>query len=429
MTIHVVRAGDTIESIATQYGVTTQRIITDNELPNPQNLLVGQSLGIRFPNVVHTVVAGDTLTSIARQYDVTTTQILQHNPRIAAQDTLTPGDLLVITFAAEEVIGKLLINGYAYPFIDRSVLRKTLPFLTYLSLFTYGFSATGELVPIEDEELIAIAKSYGVAPVMMLAPMTAEKNFSSAVAHDMFVNPAGQTQLINNILANMQAKGYRALDIDFEYVLPEDKDLFIQFIQNVKNKLSPLGLLTFVALAPKTSAEQVGLLYEAHDYAAIGAIADQVLLMTYEWGYLFSPPMATAPLNNVRRVLEYGVSVIPPNKILMGIPNYAYDWPLPYVKNITQAESIGNQEAIERAVRFGVTIQFDEPSQAPFYNYTVDSVDHTVWFDDVRSMNAKFRLIPELGLNGAGVWQIMKFFPGLWLVVDSLFTVNKVDVG
>ncbi len=137
--------------------------------------------------------------------------------------------------------------------------------------------------------------------------------------------------------------------------------------------------------------------------------------------------MATAPLNNVRRVLEYGVSVIDPNKILMGIPNYAYDWPLPFVRGETAAESIGNQQAIERGVQYGVTIQFDELAQAPFYNYTnAEGVEHVVWFDDVRSMNAKFSLIPELGLKGAGVWQIMRFFPGLWLVVASRFSVTKI---
>jgi spore germination protein len=137
--------------------------------------------------------------------------------------------------------------------------------------------------------------------------------------------------------------------------------------------------------------------------------------------------MATAPLNNVRRVLTYGVSVIDPNKILMGIPNYAYDWPLPFVRGETAAESISNQQAIERAAQNRVIIQFDELAQAPFYNYTTpEGVEHVVWFDDVRSMNAKLSLIPELGLEGAGVWQIMNYFPGLWLVVASRFAVTKV---
>jgi spore germination protein len=427
MTIHVVQTGDTLSSIAEQYGVTSEQIIIENELPNPDNLVVGQSIGIRVPEVVHTVVEGDTLFSIAEQYDVTPNRILQNNPRVAVDEFLSTGEELVITYEGDQVEDTIIINGYAYPFIDREVLRRTLPFLTYLSIFTYGFTPEGELVPIEDEELIAIADEFGVGPIMMLAPMNAEQAFDSGIAHAMFINPTGQTNLINNIVANMQAKGYVGLDIDFEFVLPEDKQNFLNFITAVNERLDTEGFITMVALAPKTSGEMTGLLYEAHDYPTIGAVADYVLLMTYEWGYTYGPPMATAPLNNVRRVLTYGVSVIDPDKILMGIPNYAYDWPLPFVRGETAAESIGNQQAIERAVQYGVTIQFDELAQAPFYNYTTaEGVEHVVWFDDVRSMNAKFSLIPELGLTGAGVWQIMRFFPGLWLVVASRFGVTKV---
>lgn len=427
MIIHVVQAGDTLSSIAEQYGVTPERIIIENELPNPDRLVVGQSIGIRVPDVVHTVVSGDTLFSISEQYDITPNRILQNNPQVAANEFLSEGEVLVITYEGDEVIDALTINGYAYPFIDREVLRSTLPFLTYLSIFTYGFSPAGELVPVEDEELIAIAKEFGVGPIMMLAPMTAEGAFSSQVAHEMFINPEGQAALINNIVANMQAKGYVGLDIDFEFILPEDKQNFLNFITAVHERLEAEGFITLVALAPKTSGEMTGLLYESHDYPTIGAVADKVLLMTYEWGYTYGPPMATAPLNMVRRVLEYGVSVIDPDKILMGIPNYAYDWPLPFISKETAAESISNQEAIERAAQYGVTIEFDELAQAPFYYYTnAEGVQHVVWFDDVRSMKAKLALIPELGLNGAGVWQIMNFFPGLWLVVASQFTVTKI---
>ncbi len=287
MIIHVVQAGDTLSSIAVQYGVTPERIIIENELPNPDRLVVGQSIGIRVPDVVHTVTSGDTLFSISEQYDITPNRILQNNPRVAANEFLTPGEELVITYEGDEVIDTLTINGYAYPFINREVLRSTLPFLTYLSIFTYGFSPTGELVPVEDEELIAIAQEFGVGPIMMLAPMTAEGAFSSQVAHEMFINPEGQANLINNIVANIQAKGYVGLDIDFEFILPEDTQNFLNFITAVQERLSAEGYITMVALAPKTSGEMTGLLYEAHDYPTIGAVADMVLLMTYEWGYTY----------------------------------------------------------------------------------------------------------------------------------------------
>lgn len=427
MIIHVVSPGETLSSIANQYGVTEERIITDNELPNPNNLVVGQSIVILYTDVTHTVVQGDTLYGIAEQYGVTPTQILQNNPWISEAEGLVPGQVVVIRFQKDENLGSLLINGYAYPFIDRTVLRKTLPYLTYLSIFNYGFTPEGDLIPADDEELIQLALDYAVAPLLVLAPMDASGNFNSDIAHQMFINTEGQARLIQNILTTLQTKGYRGVDIDFEFVIPEDRQLFIDFITNMKNALEPEGYIVTVALAPKTSGEQAGLLYSAHDYPAIGGIADLVLLMTYEWGYAFGPPMATSPLANVRRVLEYGVSVINPDKILMGMPNYAYDWPLPFIRNQTQAESISNVEAIMRAVEYGVTIQFDEESQSPFYYYTdTEGVAHVVWFDDARSMNAKFRLIPELNLRGAGIWQIMNFFPGMWLIVNNLFTVEKV---
>lgn len=136
--------------------------------------------------------------------------------------------------------------------------------------------------------------------------------------------------------------------------------------------------------------------------------------------------MATSPIDKVREVLEYGVSVIDPNKILMGVPNYSYDWTLPFVQGESMAEALSNQEAIARAAQYGVTIQFDEVAQSPFYEYTdAAGAAHIVWFDDIRSMNSKLRLIPEYGLAGAGVWQIMNYFPGLWMVVNELFTVNR----
>nr|WP_275940495.1 LysM peptidoglycan-binding domain-containing protein [Herbinix luporum] len=421
--IHVVQPGETLNTIAEQYGVTPERLIIDNELPNPENLVVGQSMIVRIPTEVYTVQPGDTLASIASSYDITTKDLLRNNPWAAVE--LNPGQTLVITFEEESKLSNALINGYAYPFIDRNTFRKTLPFLTYQSLFTYGFTPEGDLVPLDDSELIGIGYQEGVRPIMMLAPVNAEMNFDSQIAHDMFVNEAGQSRLIDNIVATMQEKGYVGLDIDFEFILPEDRQLFINFISNVKNRLEPLGLLTFVALAPKTSGEMTGLLYEAHDYPVIGAIADIVLLMTYEWGYLYGPPMATAPLNNVRQVLEYGVSVIPREKILMGIPNYAYDWALPFVQGESMAEAITNQEAIARAARYGVTIEFDEAAQAPFYYYTDEQgVQHVVWFDDARSMNAKLGLIPEFQIRGAGVWQIMNFFPALWMVVNELFNIE-----
>lgn len=131
--------------------------------------------------------------------------------------------------------------------------------------------------------------------------------------------------------------------------------------------------------------------------------------------------MAVAPLDQVRRVVEYAVTEIAPEKINLGIPNYGYDWTLPFVRGTTAARTIGNVEAIQIAIQNNAVIQFDETAQSPFFNYTSDGIFHEVWFEDVRSIQAKFELIKEFGLRGAGYWQLMRWWRANWLLLLGNF--------
>lgn len=427
MVIHVVQRGENLYSIANQYGVPLSQILNDNQPPDPARLVVGQTLVIRFPLQVHTVQSGQTLQAIAQQYGLSLRQLQRNNPILGGGTTIYPGQTLVITYR-QELEGTLSVNGYAYPFIDRSLLQSTLPFLTYLTPFTYGITEEGNLVDLNDEELIAAAVSSGVAPLMHLSTLTEEGGFSNELASLVLNNAEIQNRLIENIVATIQQKGYRGLDVDFEFVFARDAGPYAAFIRNLTQTLNPLGYPVIVALAPKTSATQRGLLYEGHDYAALGAAANQVLLMTYEWGYTYSPPMAVAPLPNVRSVVEYALTEIPPEKIWLGIPNYGYDWPLPFVQGQTRATSISNRYAVQLALRYNAEIQFDERAQTPWFQYRDENgVQHEVWFEDARSIRAKLALIPEYGLWGAGYWNLMRPFPKNWIVLASLYNIRDAQ--
>jgi len=168
-------------------------------------------------------------------------------------------------------------------------------------------------------------------------------------------------------------------------------------------------------------------LYEGKDYRALGEAADHLLLMTYEWGYTYGPPMAVAPINQVRRVVEYAVTEIPREKLDLGIPNYGYDWTLPFERGVSMARTLGNVEAVQIAISQGAEIQFDELAQCPYFRYTDDNTgrEHGVWFEDVRSLQAKFNLINEYGLRGCGYWQIMQWFRANWLLLRENFFVRK----
>lgn len=379
MEIYVVKAGDTVDSIAASFNLAPETIIYDNQIPYPYALAIGQAL------------------------------LLSAEP---APST---------SFSA-------YTNGYAYPFIDPGVLSDTLPFLTSLSVFSYGFTTQGALVPpaLDDSFMIAAAYENQTRPILTLTPFGPDGQFNNYLITVMVNDEAVKAALLENLLAVLQEKGYLGVDIDFEYILPEDRLPFAAFVADTRSYLSPYGYTVSVALAPKTSDDQAGLLYEGKDYALLGEAADSVLLMTYEWGYTYGPPMAVAPLNKVRQVVEYAVTRIPPEKIDLGIPNYGYDWALPYVRGTSKAVTVGNLEAVQLAIDHGASISFDEVSMSPFFQYEENGILHEVWFEDVRSLKEKFSLLPEYGLRGFGYWQIMRFFRANWLLLQNTFQIRKL---
>ena len=110
--------------------------------------------------------------------------------------------------------------------------------------------------------------------------------------------------------------------------------------------------------------------------------------------------MAVAPLPNVRAVVEYALTEIPAEKLWLGVPNYGYDWPLPFLQGETRATSISPQYAVSLAARYRSSISYDETAQAPWFRYTDENgTEHEVWFEDARSIRAKLSLIPEYGLD------------------------------
>jgi spore germination protein len=118
-----------------------------------------------------------------------------------------------------------------------------------------------------------------------LTPFDETGNFNNLLIHDLITSEDAINRLMTQILELMQEKNYSGINIDFEFILAEDKDTFTSFVQQVAARMKAQGYETSVALAPKTSADQKGVVYEGKDYKALGEAADHVLLMTYEWGY------------------------------------------------------------------------------------------------------------------------------------------------
>lgn len=377
MDIYVVKQGDTIDAIASSYGTTPEEISYANQIPYPYRLAVGQAL-------------------------------------------------LLKSGASRNTGREAVANGYAYPYISPWVLRQTLPYLTGMLVFSYGFTVEGELLsPVpSDDWMLETAAEFGRNSILTLTPLGPDGRFSNELIHGMLQNEEGKERLMEELLAEMRRSSFSGVDVDFEYILAEDRDLFTEFVAELRRRMNAEGYRVSVALAPKTSADQPGLLYEGKDYRGLGEAADEVLLMTYEWGFKLGPPMAVAPLNKVRQVVEYALTEIPAEKILLGVPNYGYDWILPFVRGESQAVTIGHVEAVQIAIANGVPIQYDETAQSPFFLYEREDVMHEVWFEDVRSLERKYDLIREFGLRGMGVWQIMRLFRAMWLLYEDFYTIS-----
>ena len=424
MQIYVVKPGDTLYSIGRALSLAPGFLARYNGLREPYRLAVGQSLLVLRPEKTVTVRAGDTLSSIAASAGTDVLSLYRMNPNLSGSDRLYP-DQILVTQLEQSRTRSVFAGGYAYPYVQESVLRGILPFAGVLMPFTYGFTPEGALVPMDDERLLALAEDYGVRPFLHLSTLTAAGTFSAAQAVVVLRSETLQQTLAGAVLQTMREKGYMGLDVDFEYLGRELAEAYAQFLSRLHELLAPYGLPLIAALAPKTSANQPGTLYEGHDYAAIASACDAVLLMTYEWGYTYGPPMAVAPVGAVRRVVEFALTQMDAAKILLGFPNYAYDWTLPFTAGATRAQSIGNEAAPLLAAQYGAEIQFDTQSQTPYFTYLDEAGQpHEVWFEDARSAQAKFDLLSEYGLLGLGYWNFMRPFTAGFSLQNYLFTAS-----
>ncbi len=422
MIIHVVNWGDILWKIAKYYNTSVERIANINNLQNPDKLLVGQPLLIPTDVTTYTIKYGDVLWKIAAKYGVSVENIMKTN-HIINPNFLYPGTKITIPKREKQIID---VNGYLYTLGEDAVaiVEEVGDNLTYLSPFAYLMKEDGGLQGIDDTAAIKTAIEKNIVPMMVIT------NFSSTIrgenlAHDVLNNPKTIQTLQKNIISIMKEKGYKGLNIDFENVLPVDREAYNRFLKSTVDIMHEEGFFVSTALAPKTNANQAGLLYEAHDYAAHGKFADFVILMTYEWGWRGSPPRAISPINEMERVLDYAVTVIPKEKILLGFQIYARDWKLPFIEG-NVAETFSIQEAMDIAYKYNATIHYDVISQSPFYIYTDENgIAHEVWFEDARSAQAKFDLVKDYDLRGLSYWVLGYPFQQNWELLEDNFIVRK----
>ncbi|MFE8704191.1 glycoside hydrolase family 18 protein [Cytobacillus sp. FJAT-54145] len=426
MQIHVVQQGQSLFSIAQTYGSTVNDIVEANEIPNPNNLVVGQTIVIPIVGRFYFVQPGDTLTTIARRFNIPVNELATINA-ISPNQSLQVGFRLYIPERPETDVE---FNAYVEPRGTtvapalEEAARDAAPYLTYLAPFSFQALRDGSLKEPLLNNFPAIARANNNV-LMMVITNQENDQFSDELGRILLNDMTVQNRFLDNIVAAAKKYGFKDIHFDLEYLRPADREAYNTFLRKAKARFEKEGWLLSTALAPKTSATQQGAWYEAHDYKAHGEIVDFVVIMTYEWGYSGGPAQPVSPIGPVRDVLEYALTEMPGSKIMMGQNLYGYDWTLPFVQG-SIAKAVSPQQAIQIAAQNNVSIQYDTKAQAPFFNYVdAEGKRHEVWFEDARSIQAKFDLIKELNLRGMSYWKLGLSFPQNWLLIVDNFNVVK----
>ncbi|HWT75286.1 MAG TPA: LysM peptidoglycan-binding domain-containing protein [Mobilitalea sp.] len=422
MIIHVVQKGDTISSIAQKYEIDEHRLIQDNGITNYDNLAVGQTIIIVHSKQVHTVIEGDTLQGIADQYGISLIQLLRNNPYLLEREFIFPGETIVISYE-DEKIRKITTNGYVLPYVEKKILEKNLLFLSYLSIFSYVVAENGDLNDIDDISVINLAKSYGVAPIMVITNLK-EKGYDIEAAHNIIINQEFKNNFIENVLSVLKKKGYYAANINFPYIETADRKSFYEFITEFTEKLHNEGFKVIMTITPNTFELDSGNSHEEVDYSFLGRTLDGIILSHYDWAYPVDISTEMIPFYHNRNLVAYFASQIPPEKIMLAAITIGYIWELPFIEEVSKVNIISYTNAVVLASEANVPILFNKLNLSSYY-YLKNQSLRQVTFYDARGFKTYVHLIPDFNLQGLGIWNVMYDIQQTFFLINTQYDIEN----
>jgi spore germination protein len=316
----------------------------------------------------------------------------------------------------------------------------------------------GNLSSRDDRTLVAFAHAHGVKVVPTLPTSSGWLN------HQILSDPTTAQRAIDQSVAYVVSEGYDGLDLDFEGVRPDDRAALTGFASRLSNALHAEGKLFTMALAAKSFDAKTGWA-GADDYAALAPLVDRAIIMTYEYSGATTPPGSTAPQAWVDQVLAYTTSIIPPEKVLLGVAFYGRDW------NLTQggqSRAVTYPQAAAIAQAAGATITSDPTTRSGTFTYTVPAgqrpplvaavpsfthdivehlaptcrvvppataptptfsptpsaaagatVKHEVWIENASSVRARLDLADTYKIAGVAFWRLGQEDPAAWPTIST----------
>ena len=392
------------------------RIINDL---TTDSLVVGQDLLV--PTDLYIVQPGDSLYTISQMSFVSIQKIRLFNG--IHSDTLMIGTRLYLPPRTKYSAENFSYLTLSTPERNTSLIENFAPINTFLGIFEYHVLKDGSLSTLDDQRVIQTARENRVAPLAVVTNLTST-GFDPELTRQVLGSTEIRNRVIENIYQLVKNKNYAGVNIDFEQVPEELRDLYTGFLHTLRARLKPEGYYTSVAVPPKTSNDIPWL--KGYDYGGIGASVDFVFIMAYDFHEASSQPGPVAPITEVRNTIQFVLQQMNRNKIILGVPRYGYDWTMDN-GNAVSARAVSVAEAVENAMIAQVPISYSTEYQQPFYQYwDTNGQRHIVWYEDSRARVEKLELVVEYRLKGAGAWQLGLHFPQSAVLVEEFFNTKKV---
>ena len=419
MDIYVVQPGDDIESIANKYGITVERLISDNGLINSNFLVDGQTIVILYPKKTYTVKQGDTITTIADSNGISIMQLMRNNPFLYDREFIYPDESLVISY---NTVKDIQVNAYTYVFSSQDILIRALPYLTFISIYNYRIAEDATIINYgDDSEIIRLAKEYDTIPLLMISAFSPTGELNLEFVYELLLDNELQNKLINDTLQIIRSKGFKGINFFISNITEYNQNLYLNVFTKLSRALRNEEYIFMITISSDYTST-----IENLDYQSISSLVDRIIFLQNIWDIRKQPPAPISNISLIRPFIEHITSIVSPEYISLGKPGIGFDWELPSIPNVTLARLMSLNSTITLAYDKRAVIQLDEVSQTPYFNYIEYTGKHIVWFIDARSIKALDEIIIEYDLVGTGLWFLTSYNQQLYSMINALFNIIKL---
>ncbi len=297
-------------------------------------------------------------------------------------------------------LGTGLVLGYLYdpnaPATALSQLRQLTPVLTGVAADWYSVNAAGQISGQTQPGVVRFAERH------RLLNLAVVEQTDPGVLSALLASPAAEQRAMEQMLTMVESDRFAGVNLDWEGIVPSDRSRFNRFVGKLCALFHVHGYYVTLSVPAETASQPLNSWTGAYDYPVLGREADLLMIMAYDQHWSGGHPGPIASTAWVRSVLAYTISVVPHQKVILGIPGYGYDW------NGEGAVALSFVQAE------GLRHQYAPSAHGNHFQYLQNGVVHSVWFENTQSFLNKIHLVSGFELRGIVLWRIGIEDPKMW---------------